>query len=585
MEAPKIPTMAFLTTWTKPILQNRLSRLSLVGSRLSIQVLQHRIYSKTRFLMTSVPEAINASGTRRDFPERSEGNGMFALGSSFSDLGTSPDVVERLARRSIVTPTKVQAAVIPLMLRGLAMQADYAAQICALDKTEEGRSHREEDGSTGMADDVSKEARLEEDAEIREIEKPVLKRPRPHADDSEDVMMIGAETGSGKTLAYLLPYVEASRRAPDVNLKAIILVPSRELCWQVADLLADYFPDAPQHLVLAGGQPPDVSDIKAVRAVIATPVALLNYFRFSEKPDASDKMIVVDEADMLLSGSFLRDVERILDQPGMKPFATRKNGPLRAMNRNRLLFVGATYPHWTGERVKSIITWMRRRYPNLKAIQTEDIHKKSSQVRSRWHLLKTELERIDMLVRVLQEDTVPEDKLMVFASGAASCQRVFETVIARMGAEVIAQKFGAAIQLHKNIASEDRKSNLSSFRAGDARLLFCTDLGARGLDLGDVSLVVEFEFSTNVVGYLHRIGRTARAGASGRTEHFYGEVSRPLAEAIRERAEKETTVVEGVFSRNRSFRRKLKKRSETVTDLEDVLIDEVDDEEEERLRK
>lgn len=581
MEAQKVPEMAFLTTWTRPILQSRLTRLGNFGTRFSGQVVHNRRRAHTRLLMTSAPGAVRASSTKQDSVATSNDDGMFATGSSFNDLGASADVVERLVSCSIVTPTKVQAALIPLMLRGLAFQSEYATQVQIADEAEKASVKSDEQESDKMDDDVLDEA--DENAEVSAEEQHVQKRPLPPVDDLDDVMMVGAETGSGKTLAYLLPYVEAARKAPQVNLKAIILVPSRELCWQVADLLAKYFPDAPQHLVLAGGQPPDVSDIKAVRAVIATPATLLNYFRFSEKPDSSDKMIIIDEADMLLSGSFLRDVERILDQPGMKPFATRKNGELRAMNRNRLLFIGATYPHWTGEKVKSIVTWMRRRYPQMKAIQTEDIHKKSSRLKSKWHFLDTELERIDMLARVLEQDTSSEDKVMVFASRADTCARAFDVISSKLGTEV-AEKFGAVVQLHKNVEAKQRKENLRMFRDGEARLLFCTDLGARGLDLGDVSLVVEFEFSTNVVGYLHRIGRTARAGASGRTEHFYNAVSRPLAEAIRERAEKETTVVEGVFSRNRSFRRKFKKRNEVETDMNDVVIDEVDAEEEERLR-
>ncbi|CDF40189.1 unnamed protein product [Chondrus crispus] len=421
-------------------------------------------------------------------------------------------------------------------------------------------------------------------------------RPTPPEEDVNDVLMVGAETGSGKTLSYLLPYVDAVRRAPEARLKAIVLVPSRELCWQVAAFLKAYSEDAPPHVVLAGGHPPDVADMASVRVVIATPTALLNYFRFSQRPDASDKMIVVDEADMLLSGSFLRDVERILDQPGMKPFATRKNGPVRAVNRNRLLFVGATYPHWTGDRVKSIITWMRRRYPGVRAVQTEDIHKRSRRLRSRWRHLDTEEQRLDALLEVLESETGETDKVMVFSSKASTCERVREAVVTRMGEGAVRDKFGEALQLHKNVHSEDRQQNLAKYRSDEGRLLFCTDLGSRGLDLGNVTRIVEFEFATNVVVYLHRIGRTARAGASGSTDHFYDDVSKPLAEAIRERSEKEGTVVQGVFSRDRSFRRKLKKTAELkaaeeanlqslVRPMDDVVIDEVDAEEAERFNR
>lgn len=441
-----------------------------------------------------------------------------------------------------------------------------------------------------------KEANIVPSPDYKHILEPDFGLPEPPQNDISDVLMIGAETGSGKTLSYLLPYVETLRTShPD--LKAIIMVPSRELCWQISQLLNTYFEDAPLSLVLAGGSPPDVSDVKAVKVVIATPSALLNYFRFTKNPCVSDKMIIVDEADMLLSGGFLADIERILDQPGMKPFATRKNGKLREINRNRLFFVGATYPHWTGEKVRSIITWMKRRYPGVKALQTQNIHKHGEKLQSRWFFEPKEEKRLDRLLEILKTDSSSTDKIMVFGSGAESVQRIAEKVEQLYGKEELEAKFGCALQLHKRVGASERFENLQHFRAGEARLLFCTDLGSRGLDLGDVTRVVEFDFASNVVSFLHRIGRTARAGAEGFTDHLYDEVSQPLAEAIKKRADTDVTVVEGIFSRNRSFRRKLKKQrreqlsaeananSEKVVPkgLEDVEIDEPDEEELERF--
>lgn len=507
--------------------------------------------------------------------QQEDGSGMFATSISFASLGISPDYAHSLAAKGIVTPTKAQAAIVPTMLHGLSLQVEYAAQVSEADA--------EQKAQNSMQDQPDE---LKEETE--QVITAAPGRPHPPEEDVDDVLMFGAETGSGKTLAYLLPYVETVRKTA-VDLKAVILVPSRELCWQVAGFLSSHFTDAPTHLVLAGGRPPDVSDVGKVRVIVATPGALLNYFRFNQKADASDKMIVIDEADMLLTGSFLKDVERILDQPGMKPFATRKNGSLRRMNRNRLLFVGATYPHWTGEKVRSIVTWMKRRYPHMKVVQTEDIHKRSRQLRSRWHFMKSEVEKLNGLIQVLEEAS-ETDKIMVFSSKAEACRQVCEAVLGRLGHGSAVEKFGAALELHKHVHSEEREENLKRFRSGEGRLLFCTDLGSRGLDLGNVSWVVEYDFATNVVAYLHRIGRTARAGASGRTDHFYNEVSRPLAEAIRERSEAEGTVVEGVFSRNRSFRKKWRKRMEenetglgVAQSMTNVEIDGVDEEEEKRL--
>lgn len=579
------PMIAFLASvsLTRPILR-RLSPL-----RRRHHILPPNVPHRSIFALTTSPSPNFPSPNSSSNP--SDPN-MFATDKSFTSLGVSSPLAHTLATLGIATPTKTQASVVPILLSGLDMQLEYAAQIRAYDQA---KSALEKNLVQRVVNPAPSESLTSPDmptpsetpiSDLPLQSSPLPDRPSRLPEDVNDVLMIGAETGSGKTLAYLLPYVQAVRTAT-TDLKAVILVPSRELCSQIATFLTSYFETPPPHIVLAGGQPPDVADIKAVKVVIATPTALLNYFRFNPKHDASDKYIVIDEADMLLSGAFLPDVERILNQPGMKPFATRKNSHLIDANRNRLLFIGATYPHWTGDRVKSIITWMRRRYPNIQAVQTEAIHKRSTRLTSRWQYLTDENARIEALHQILSNELTSEDKVMVFASKADTVRRICETMQHQLGETFISEHFGSIVQLHKLVRTEERASNLENFRNGEARLLFCTDLASRGLDLGSVTRVVEFEFASNVVAYLHRIGRTARAGLGGVTDHFYDEVSRPLAEAIQQRAEKETTVVEGVFSRKRSFRRKFKKKmgeESVVKGLEDVEIDEADEEEKARWR-
>ena len=563
MSFPSTSGLAFVSLFTRTATRHGVRQVSYHHSSLPFRrALGQRAYFQPRMVAT-VSNSTQPPDSTAQSSTSSDDRGMFTTATTFTDLGVSPKINAALAEQGITTPTKAQAAVIPIVLEGLSLQSDYAAAVKDADSLEEVPSS----GSDTLPT-----------------------RPPPPANDVNDVLMVGAETGSGKTLAYLLPFVEAAKVSP-VELKGVILVPSRELCWQVSHFLTSYFPNAPKSLILAGGSPPDVSDIHGVQIVIATPTALLNYFRFNKKADTSDKYIVIDEADMLLSGSFLRDVEEILNQPGMKPFATRKNGDLRAANRNRLLFIGATYPHWTGDRVKSIITWMKRRYPTVRAVQTDEMHKRSSRLRSNWQYLPDREERLKALLKILNEEASAEDKIMVFASKASSANQTCEDVVGMMGSPLI-EKFGKPLELHKNVLATERVENVQKFRRGDSRLIFCTDLGARGLDLGNVTRVIEFDFATNVVGYLHRIGRTARAGAAGKTCHFYDEQSRPLAETIREKAEGETAMVDGVFSRKRSFRRKLKKKIREEKELgergsaslDDVEIDQVDAEEEARLR-
>lgn len=521
---------------------------------------------------------------------------MFATDTTFTELGLSQATADRLKKCGLRTPTKAQAVVIPALLKGFALQVEYATQVRA-GVQQACETRIEQMGGDSQLDRNTK-LDIEENYEAEE---------RPDT-DVDDVLMFAAETGSGKTLAYLAPFIEVAQRETEVPLKAIILLPTRELCNQVSSFIHSYFTDnmigassssehvsdgdsnqeltyddqqhllpCARHVILSGGEASYLSYNKGdVRIVLATPATLLQHLRMSEKVTSmSDKYIVVDEADMLLQGAFLKDVERVLNQLGMKPFATRRNLPVRARNANRLVFVGATFPHWVGARVRSIVTWMKQRYPTMRAIQTPSVHRRSSRLQSRWYHLPNENDRLNTLQKVLlssdkqgslSPDVLnsdvdmsrdPEEKVMVFCGKADTAVRVTEML---RNSEQILDKYNGVAELHKLVPTSERKLNLHRFLDGNARILVCTDLASRGLHLGHVERIIEFDFASNVVTYLHRIGRTARAGATGSTEHFYDNVSRPLAEAIREKAETEATVVESIFSRNRSFRRKFKKK-------------------------
>lgn len=464
----------------------------------------------------------------------SDEESFFHPSASFESLGLSSQFCESLKSAGIMRPTHVQVETIPRLLNGLECQIEYAQTLRAAEK-----EHEEQES---LHDPESGEMKT-------------FEPPDPPERDVDDVLMVGAETGSGKTLSYLLPFIEAMRRHPDADVKAVVLQPTRELCAQTLRLLHSYVPAAPRALVLSGGSLPDVHDLKNVRIYIATPAALRQYVNFSTAALRNDKYIVVDEADMLLSGSFLSEVSHILAQPSMKPFATRRNS--QRGNRNRLVFVAATYPHWVGTRVKSVVTWAAARYPALRATHTAQIHRRSERIASTWRLVQDDDDRLEALCALLADAGPRGEKVMVFAASASRADELNTAVRTRDPA--LCEAFGDAVTLHKKALPRDRADALRRFAADEARLLFCTDVASRGLDLGRVTRVVEYDFATNVVAHLHRIGRTARAGASGHTDHFYDDVSKPLVDAIRARDERDENVVDGVFSRKRSFRRKLKK--------------------------
>lgn len=459
-------------------------------------------------------DVVNAGVNGNDVEEMAlDDDPMFAKNVTFSGMGLSEVLLEKLEMLGVKRPTGIQALSIPYLVERLAYQI--------------------------TTDD-------EDDKGVEDVEK----------EEGGGVVMFGAETGSGKTLGYVLPWMECVIRGGK-DVKLMVVVPSRELCSQVARVVRSLGVDC---VALKGGSLPEVGiGRREVRCVVGTPRMLTQYWRFGD--GVRDKMIVIDEADMLLDGGFKADVERLLDCPQMKPFAHRKNFEDRVRNKNRLVFVGATYPQWQGERVKSSVNWIRKRYPGAIEMQTSDIHKKSHRVAESWQFLPTHEQRFEALKKLLLHESDLDEKIIVFGGKAATVNDVCNRLRQSDRSELEA-RYGGVAECHKLVEGGQRDEEVEKFRNGQVRLLFCTDLASRGLDLGAITRVVEFEFATNVVAYLHRIGRTARAGnTSGicHANHFYDEVSRPLAEAIKQRAEKGQPVVEGVFSRRRGFRRKLKK--------------------------
>lgn len=402
-----------------------------------------------------------------------------------------------------------------------------------------------------------------------------------------------------------------------VGMRGVVLVPSRELAAQTLAFLSAYFPapHTPSAAVLASTLSP--AAIAAADILIATPGSLRNA-AWALGRDASwaaaVKYVVVDEADMLMTGGFAADVEALLDGAGgvdgWKPRRMRRNADAVAANASVVVFAGATYPQWEGERVKSVVNTIHKRYPEAVTLATPGLHRRSGALSEVWVRAGGQglaaAATLDALSRVLTDAAAPAvadvagaaigAKTLVFANTADAAAAAAQYLSAAPG---VAAAYGGVGEVHGGVPVGDRAAALAAFVAGDLRLLVATDLAARGLDLGRVHHVVQAEFAANVVGYVHRVGRAARAsglapvggggdgsdgdgdgtaaasavaadgaaagvGAAaaapvGRVTHFYDDAAAPLAEAIRDRVAAGLPVVEGVFSHKRSFRRKWKK--------------------------
>ena len=320
----------------------------------------------------------------------------------------------------------------------------------------------------------------------------------PQALEGRD--LIGqAKTGTGKTLGFGIPLLQsipspntpeyaelspAEQRSP----KALIVVPTRELCVQVASDLtqAGAKLDA-RVLAVYGGRAyePQVDALaKGVDVVVGTPGRLIDLARQRLLNLGDVSVLVLDEADEMLDMGFLPDVERIVS---MLP-ATRQT----------MLF-SATMP---GQ-----IISLARRYmtqpTHIRALNVDDDSAMVSEVEQ--HVWRVHpLNKVEILARVMQAES--HGPSMVFCRTKRRAQAV---------ADELTERGFAAGAVHGDLGQGAREQALRAFRNGKVDILVATDVAARGIDVEGVTHVVNYECTDDEKTYLHRVGRTARAGASG----------------------------------------------------------------------
>jgi superfamily II DNA/RNA helicase len=299
-----------------------------------------------------------------------------------------------------------------------------------------------------------------------------------------------ARTGTGKTLAFGIPLLQrlgqpADRRplAPG----ALVVVPTRELAIQVAeDLRTAGKPSGTRVLTLYGGRAyePQIEALRAaVDVVVGTPGRLLDLVR-QRHLDLSDvATLVLDEADKMLDLGFLPDVERILQ--------------LTPPGRQTMLF-SATMP---GE----VVTLARRHLKQPMHVRAEQHDEPELVPLTEQHAFRAhQMDKVEMLARVLQ--ATGRGLTMVFCRTKRTADQV---------AGALTTRGFAAAAVHGDLGQAQRERALRAFRHGKVDVLVATDVAARGLDVEDVTHVVNYECPEDDKAYLHRIGRTGRAGRTG----------------------------------------------------------------------
>ena len=297
-----------------------------------------------------------------------------------------------------------------------------------------------------------------------------------------------ARTGTGKTLAFGIPLLQVMLEpAKDKAPRALVVVPTRELAIQVADDLRVAAVNVRVRvLTVYGGrayEPQIDALVKGVDIVVGTPGRLLDLAERRHLDLSAVRALVLDEADKMLDLGFLPDVERIIK--------------LTPDDRQTMLF-SATMP---GE----VVTLARRHMRRPTHVRAEAANETAPAPKTRQFVFRTHpMDKIEVLARVLQ--VKDRGLTMVFCQ----TKRVADQV-----ATALTGRGFAVATVHGDLGQGQRERALRAFRNGKVDVLTATDVAARGLDVDDVTHVVNYECPDDEKTYLHRIGRTGRAGRDG----------------------------------------------------------------------
>ena len=320
---------------------------------------------------------------------------------------------------------------------------------------------------------------------------PIQAEAIPYALHGKDVLGI-AQTGTGKTAAFTLPMIDrlAAGRARARMPRALVIEPTRELADQVAASFERYAKG--QRLswaLLIGGVSFSDQELKLDRGVdvlIATPGRLLDHFQRGKLLMTGVQMLVVDEADRMLDMGFIPDLERIFQLTPKK---------------KQTLFFSATMPPEITRLTKQFLNDPVRIEASRPATTADTITQYIVRVPSQ------DLKQKRTALRALIErDDVK--------NGIVFCNRKSEVDIV---AKSLKTHGHDAAPIHGDLDQQTRMRTLESFRNGSLKLLDASDVAARGLDIPDVSHVFNFDVPHHADDYVHRIGRTGRAGKSGQT--------------------------------------------------------------------
>ncbi len=332
------------------------------------------------------------------------------------------------------------------------------------------------------------------EAIVRAIEKkgysnpsPIQEKAIPPILERKDVLA-SAQTGTGKTAGFTLPVLQILSQEQSLRkrpIRALVLTPTRELAAQILDNVKAYSEYLDLHsMVIFGGvnQTPQIRTLrKGVDILVATPGRLLDLHSQKALSLANIEILVLDEADRMLDMGFQRDINKILN--------------LLPVKRQNLLF-SATF----SKQIKQLANGILHHPVSVEATPEN-----------------TTVEKIDQ--KIYKVDKNRKNELIIKLISEGDWQQVLVFTRTKHGANRLSKKMSergiTAAAIHGNKSQGARTKALKGFKKGDIRVLVATDIAARGLDIPLLPHVVNFELPNISEDYVHRIGRTGRAGASG----------------------------------------------------------------------
>ncbi len=320
---------------------------------------------------------------------------------------------------------------------------------------------------------------------------PIQQKSIPHILEGKDLLGT-AQTGTGKTAAFAIPILQnlTKQTSRSKHIKALILTPTRELAIQIEESFNAYGRHLPlRTLVIFGGVKQGAQEQalkKGVDILVATPGRLLDFIGQGLISLKTLDIFVLDEADRMLDMGFVHDVKRIIK---LLP------------SKRQTLFFSATFPEEISNLAKSMLTHPVK-------VEVAPVSATADTIQQKVYFVDKE-NKLDLLTHILKKDI--SDAVLVFSR-------------TKHGADKIARKLQkekiSAEAIHGNKSQNQRQNALNNFKSGKTRVLVATDIAARGIDIDELKYVVNYELSDVSETYVHRIGRTGRAGAEGKSISF-----------------------------------------------------------------